>query len=479
MRVLLVKPYQPVAGHVTQPPLGILYLASSLRQRFGTEVEVDLIDLKSRELPPRWLADRLHEYQPDVVGLSALNCEAAAAREIARLCKLYDPKIVTVLGGPYAHRRSNEILGNSDFDWSFDGPADHVFPDALERHFGNNGDLGTDIPGLSYKTEDGIQLSERPDVITDLDAIPFPAYDLIDLDFYAPQPNMMGMLKGKKYAPLFTSRGCPYTCNYCHDLFGKKFVHRSPDSVLAEIDMLRGRYGVDEFQIVDDIFNLHKPRLKKIMGEVANRWPGQTHFTFPNALRADILDDSVLDALRAAGTYGICMAIETTTPRLQELVSKNLKLDKAFWSINAADKRGILVSGFFMLGFPTETREELQRTVDFAVESRLTMAHFFTVIPQPETPMYELARKESPEALAATDRDEEEGASYRTARAWYERAYGFPLADFVRKTNRRFYLNPKRIARIVKRVPAKSLATGLRQLMPLVFRRETQGATVD
>lgn len=467
MRVLLLKPFQPIPAPVFAPPLGLLYLASALRERFGTEVEIELLDMKARGLLPGTLRSWIGEYNPDVVGVSALNCEGASAQEIAAIAKANNPKTVTVLGGPYAHRRALELLGRSEFDWVVGGPGDRVFPEALARHFGG-GELGTDLAGLSYKTGDGLHIAAQNDNPTDLDAIPLPAWDLIDFDLYARLPNMANMLKAKRYATLFTSRGCPYKCNYCHDLFGKRFYHRSPENVLAEMDLLHDRYGVDEFQIVDDIFNLHRPRLKKIFGEVKRRWDGKIHFTFPNGVRADILDESVLDAMKEGGTYALCIAIESVTPRLQALVEKHLDVEKALWAIDAADRRGMMVSGFFMLGFPTETPEEMRATIDFALRSRLTLAHFFTVIPQPETPLHALARREDAEAIAAFGRDEEEAAHYHQTAPWYERVYGYPLARVVRNAHLRFYFSPRRLLRLVRRVPAGSLLRSFFQFLKVV-----------
>jgi len=441
------------------PPLGLLYLVSALRERFGAEVQLDFVDMKAQQLDSSWLARNLDRLRPDVLAVSALNCEAHAAHEAASLAKRWKPEVLTVLGGPYPHKRDEEILQKTDFDWTFSGPADRSFPDALER-FLDGGELGDDIPGFSYKTGDSLHISTRQDSISDLDSLPHPAWDLIDFDLYARLPNQMNMLKGRRYAPIFTSRGCPYKCNYCHDIFSKRFYHRSADHVLEEIEMLYEQYGVDEFEIVDDIFNLHKPRLKQIMSEAERRWGGRIHFCFPNGVRGDILDESVIDALKAGGTYALTIAIETVTPRLQDLVEKYLQIDKAGAMIDAADRRGMVVQGFFMLGFPTESVREMNDTVDFALRSRLTLAHFFNVIPQPATPLYPLAMQESPRALAETDRAQEGesgGVTARSAETWYQRAYGFPLGSFTRRSHMRFYLHPWRLHHIATRVPPRSL----------------------
>ena len=320
---------------------------------------------------------------------------------------------------------------------------------------------GSDIPGISYRKSDTeVVVTETQDSIADLEQLPFPDWSHVDLDLYAKRVNMMAMLKGNRYALLFTSRGCPYRCNYCHNIFGKRFVCQSPERVVKEIELLHETYGVTEFQIVDDVFNLHKRRVIAIMEEVHRRWPGKMHFTFPNGLRGDILDEEVLDALKLGGTYAMAIAIETATPRLQDLVGKHLDIDKTFEMIGQANERGICVTGFFMLGFPTETVAELQATVQFALRSKLALAWFFTVIPQPETPIYALAAKEDQQALVATTRDHEEGKvgyHHKMGASWYERAYGFPLRAYAGRARRRFYLSPSRILRILRRIPFRAV----------------------
>jgi len=470
--ILLIKPYQPASVLVYAPPLGLLYLAATLRERFGSQVSVTVLDMKIKHLLPQWLEGKLgSEFCPDIVGVSALNCEARSSREISDIVKRHSKKIVTVLGGPYALHRGEELLNKSSFDWVFGGGADLTFPEAVYR-YARGEPLANDIDGLSYRQDDGrLCISKTTDNIKDLDTLPLPAWDMVDLDAYANEISQMSMMKGKRYATIFTSRGCPYLCNYCHDIFSKKFTHRSTANVIAEIELLYEKYGVDEFQIVDDIFNLHKPRLKEIMAETTRRWPGKLKFSFPNGLRGDILDKEVIDALADAGTYAMAIAVETVTPRLQNLVEKYLDFEKTRQAIEMADARGIAVVGFFMVGFPTETVDEIKATVDYAIHSRLTIANFFIVVPQPETPLYELARAANPDILAEYALDEEEGVSYRSGNPWYQRVYGFSLSRYVRWAHFRFYCSPNRLWRILTRVPLQSQFRGARHLFRLLLLR--------
>jgi len=469
--VLLLRAYQSFRDHADSPPLGLLYLTTALRRRFGDSVEVEVVDMRLRRLESEWLVAHLASTRPDVVGVSAMNCESGAAHTIAMDVKRWNPNTKVVLGGPYAHKRAEDILAQSEFDWVFGGESDRTFSEGLARHFGGL-PLGEDLPGVSYRRSDGsVHIGEGQDTIEDLDGLGFPAWDLVDFDAYARAKNMSGMLRGARYATIFTSRGCPYLCSYCHDIFGKRFRWRSAEHVLAELELLRETYGVDEFQVVDDIFNLNKPRLRAIMGETERRWAGSIGFTFPNGLRADILDEDLVDTLARGGAYFISIAIETVTPRLQELVSKHLDVARAKRVIDHCDARGILTRGFFMLGFPTETSEEIRATMRFAFDSKLTLAYFFTVIPQPGTPLFALAEKENAAALRATLAVEREAQGYRADASWYQRAYGHDLARDVRWAYARFFLTPRRIQRVLARVPLRAVGAGAFSWARFVIRR--------
>lgn len=475
MRILLLKPYQRIRDQAHAPPLGLLYLVTALRSRFGDAVSIELLDLKLGGGTPEWLAEQLDALAPDLVGVSALNCEAQASHEIAARVKAWNPRALTVLGGPYAHKRAQEILESSAFDWIFGGEADATFPEAVARHLAGQS-LGEDLAGFSYAFRDAegarqLHLSETQDSLKDLDALGQPAWDLVDFDAYAARPNMAGVQKGRRYATIFTSRGCPYLCSYCHDIFGKRFIWRSAEHVIEEIELLRSEYGVDEIQIVDDIFNLNKPRLRAIMAESERRWRGAIAFSFPNGVRADIMDEEIVEALHRGGTYFVSIAIETVTDRLQKLVTKNLDVARAERVIGYCHDRGMITRGFFMLGFPTETPEEIRATLDFAFRSQLTIAFFFTVTPQPATPLYDLAMEESAEALVLAERSEREAHGYRKDEAWYQRAYGYNLARTIRFAYARFFLTPRRGWQILRRIPRRYQIIGTKSFLRFVVRR--------
>lgn len=427
-------------------------------------VDVRLVDAKLKRATAKDIADDIE--WADIVGISALNFEAHAASDIADTAKRLDSQKIVALGGPYAHKRAAEILQRSpNVDWVFDGESERTFPAAI-RHYHELLQFDGTIAGMYLRCGDKVVTPANNDFISDLDALPFAAWDLVDFDAYAKMPNFNFWMEGTRYAPLFTSRGCPYLCGYCHDIFTKKFRWQSAERVLSEIDYLVKAYQVDEFQIIDDIFNLHKPRVKKIFTEVKARYGDRLHFCFPNGLRGDILDKETIRVMRAGGTYQITVAVETVTPRLQTLLEKNLDVSKVNSFIDYCFTENIVVKGFFMLGFPTESRKEIWDTIRFAWRSKLSFASFFTVVPQPGTPLYDLAERENSAAL----RELREGLYY-TRVSWYQRAYGYPIMWVATIAYLIFFFKPWRAMAILKRSSHgsfRSLRIGIVALISII-----------
>lgn len=468
--ILLIKPYQQNVDSYG-PPLGLLMLVAGLKEYFGSRVTVHFWDMKIHHDPLDALASRLDEYRPDVIGVSALNFEAATSYEIARLAKCWNPEVISVIGGPFTLRQAPLIFSESQFDWIFEGAADRTLLQALHRHFSRN-PLGNDIAGFSYRTPgEEITYNHNQDLITDLDALPLPAWDQLDFERYRKhdRKRIITNIKERKYAFLFTSRGCPYLCSYCHDVFTKRFHYRSEESVLEEIRILHEEYGVEEFHIVDDIFNLHRPRAQSLMRAIGKRWPKKLYFAFPNGLRGDILDSETIAAMVEGGTYHATISIETVTPRLQKLVEKNLDIERAKWAIEEFHRRGVIVQGAFMLGFPTESLDEIRDTIDYAVKSPLSHCFFFAVVPQPNTPIYNLALQAAPDAAKSLAQDERNNALYDSSRPWFTRAYGHDLQKIINDAYIRFYFYPPRLLRLLRNYPMYNFFIGAVSILSRVL----------
>lgn len=453
-RILLLRANLPHPHQSLGIPLGLLYLVSALRHRARTPFEVQVLDPGLARTDVTDIGDIISDYGPDIVGISALTPEMPGVHAMAAESKTRLPAARVVVGGPCTNADQAEVLSDPNIDVAVFGEAEETFPELVDCLAA--GDDISKVNGIAFRESEGIHVTPPRIQLKDLDAIPHPAWDAIDMHAYSAVRNMNGgLLAARPYMALFTSRGCPYRCNYCHEVFGKTTRYRSPENVVDEMEHLHRNLGVQEFHIYDDIFNLDRRRAGRICELMIERGL-QVKMAFPNALRGDILTHDLVDKLRRAGTYTTCLAIESASPRIQKLIKKNLKIDKLREMIGVCADAGILTIGYFMLGFPTETMEEIQMTVDFAVESKLHRACFFAVVPFPGSDLEGLVRQHYPEYRY----DEQFG--YFSTDSFYGWATGVNMGEIQRRAYRNFYLDPNRLWRLFKAYPstASFLAEG-------------------
>ena len=261
-----------------------------------------------------------------------------------------------LLGGPHPTAYPEKAVQIPGVDYLVVGEGEIAAGQLIECLL-NQRDV-SDIKGIVYKKDNRIFSTGRGNIIEDLNNLPMPAYDLIPIEEYGNFARMSRTGLGN-YMCIFSSRGCPYRCIYCHNIFGKVFRCRSAENLFNEIKHLYDTYKIRDFEIMDDIFNLDRERLIDFCDRIINSGMKVT-FAFPNGLRGDILDRQQLIKLRQAGTIFIAFAIETGSPRMQKLIKKNIQLDKIKQNIEIAHSLRIHPHGFSMIGFPGETLEEMQ-----------------------------------------------------------------------------------------------------------------------
>lgn len=376
MNILLIRGKPTFMDFILGIPIGLAYIAPVAEARGHY---VDILDLGLESNPEEALHSRLQERKWRLAGFTCMTAEWEGAIQAARIVKSHDPTTLTIFGGQHPTIVTEEVLKNDFADFVCVGEGEATFGefvDALE--FGR--DL-REVPGIAFKTQQGaVSRSPARAPIEDVDGIPLPAYHLLDLDRYAVAESARHTPKYQRAIQIFTSRGCPWHCVYCHDLFGKKFRPRSPDHVLAEMKLLYEDYGIQEFMIEDDIFNFDMDRAKKICDLIVESRM-TVSLQFGNGVRLERLDEELIRKLAAAGTHHMCIAIESASPRLQKLMKKYLKLYQVHDVVGWSRKYGISTLGFFMIGFPTETVEEMNMTIRFACETDLDEALFSVVVP--------------------------------------------------------------------------------------------------
>lgn len=407
IRVLLVRTSRPGAAFWPEDepfdlpscqivaPLGILYLASMLRRDMDDVVDVNAVSLSTAVHDESGMQDWLQREQPDVVGISALNVEREYAVTLARAVRRYDEGTLILVGGPYATYLPEECLKWTDTDVIFRGEADFTVTRLLEAA-SSGGDLSR-VPGVGFLNGDEVVLTDLPAPIEDLDALPMPAWDMVDFESYSRMYNMLGLpLVKPLYTCLLTSRGCPYRCSFCHNYFGRRFRPRSPESVLQEMEFLYDRHGVSEFHIVDDVFNFDGDRVEAICRGILDRGL-DVSLAFPNGVRGDIFDRSQLELLARAGCFSMCLSLESASPRIQKLMHKRLNLPRLGETVRTATDLGIITKLIFMVGYPSETRDEMQMTLDWVRDSACDLPQHSIACPLPGTEMHEHAKAFNPD----------------------------------------------------------------------------------
>jgi radical SAM superfamily enzyme YgiQ (UPF0313 family) len=393
---------------------------------------------------------RAADFGAEVVGLSVLTPFASMLGSLTQGLRAALPDAFIVLGGPHVSAFQEGALAGNVADAAVSGEGECALEQVIRAHQ-EGADL-TSISGLLWRNAEGA-ITRNPGTtpfIEDIDGLPFPAYDLLDVSKYWALLSM-GPLPPRKYVSLFSSRGCPCRCIYCHRVFGKRFRAHSPERVVAEIEHYTKVYGVTEIEFLDDIFNFDPKRVLDICDLIARR-NLKLRISFPNAIRTDALTEEVIDALVGAGLHHSAFALESGSPRMQQFMGKHLDIDKFLRGVRWATDRGVFAHGFTMLGFPTETEEDMQATLDVACNSRLHTATFFTVIPFPNTDLYAYVAKTAPDKLRGVDSDyydsEYTGSRINVSDVADEVLFGYQRAGW-----HRFYLNPARIARIVRDYP--------------------------
>jgi anaerobic magnesium-protoporphyrin IX monomethyl ester cyclase len=453
--VLLLRPGLDIK--VTNMPLGLIYLASYLELK---KIPVSIIDFKVTAMADDELRIYLRSKRPTYVGVSCMTLEYEGAKSLLRLIKEVDPSIITVVGGPHASSFPHEIITNPDVDIVAIGEGEKTMYEIA------SGKAPSEIKGIAYKDGEKLFFTEPRGYIENLDEIPIPAYHLIDMEAYFRVPYGHGlMLADKRRAQIFTTRGCPFHCNYCHNIFGKRFRARSPKIVLEEIRLLHDRYQVKEFQFEDDSFNVDIRRAKKIMDMITDSGM-KIKISFPNGIRGDIADEELIIKMKQAGVYYLFLAVETADPDMQKRIGKNMDLQRLTETMEYASRNGIFLGGFFMIGFLDETKEQMLKTIDFAAKSKLHTAIFFKVAPFKGTRLYE----EALEAGHQLDCDDLSNLNFRFGKVNISKVSLEELDRLHKYAYFRFYSNPRRMISLFMAFPDK--LTLVKHALRLVLWRE-------
>lgn len=325
----------------------------------------------------------IHNFNPDLVGITAWTTFVASAFKIASICK--DENKLVVMGGPHISLKWDEVMKICpDVDFLVKGEGEETFLKLVksieDRGISEEKDeLFKNIKGISYRWNGKIIHNPPREFIKNLDSLPFPARDLL-LNKNLYDSEDMGLI--------MTSRGCPYNCAFCAtSIWKRKVRYRSIDNVIREIKLVIDTYGTRQFTFKDDSFTVNRKRVlefcdRLIEENIRINWECNT--------RVDHIDEELLRKMKVAGCNGIKVGIETGSERVLKLLNKRTILSQCREAAKLFKKVGIYWTGYFMMCIPSETKEEVYQTLNFMKELKPDFASFSVYEPYPGTALFKI-----------------------------------------------------------------------------------------
>lgn len=349
------------------------------------KMEVRVIDAAAQCLTVEQTAAEIADFTPHIVGISSTTSGIVASAELAKRIKEMDDKAITIIGGCHVTALPEETLSEfSHFDMAVIGEGEETFAEIL-RAVDETGAVPKSISGTALRVNTGVVVNPRRPFLNNLDELPLPAWGLFrgfPGDFY-PSPARMNRFP---CASVVLTRGCPNQCQFCdRSVFGNKVRSHSPAYAVNLITDLATHYGVKEILIEDDTFII----ARKWVTEFCERLiAAKIDVTWSCLGRADRVSPDLLALMRKAGCWHISYGIESGDQRILDAMQKGEDLSRMEDAVRWTRDAGIKSKGFFMVGFPGETRESLRLTRELALRLPLDDVSVMQLTPFPGTAVY-------------------------------------------------------------------------------------------
>jgi radical SAM superfamily enzyme YgiQ (UPF0313 family) len=423
MKVLLVQP--PIQDFyqtsIRTQPIGLAYLAASLK---GHGHEVEILDCQTerrksipipselsylRDLYPfndqspfklytgyyhfgmGWqeIKKKIQDSKADVFGISSsFTPYHEEALEIARIIKEMDSKKMIVMGGAHVSCDPAGTLQSPFVDYAVLGEGEVRLPSLLEK-IEKKGKGGIkNIDGIGYREDGEIKINPLQTFIMDLDSLPPPARELLDLDRYR--------IRKKRSTIILTSRGCPHGCAYCsaHLVMGASFRTRTPEAILKEMVECRERYGIEVFDIEDDNFTLDQDRAKRLMGLVIENFGEEKlELSAMNGISFTALDGELLKLMKRSGFKTINLSLVSTNPLTKEKMGRPKGAAEFDNLLEKTEQVHLNVIAYAILGMPGQTVEEMVDTLIYLMGKKVLIGPS-VYYPTPKTPLFERCQED-------------------------------------------------------------------------------------
>ncbi len=358
------------------PPLGLLYVATYLKERAGFEVDVRILDCVAGKIDYPHLESEIRKFDPTLVGVSTSIATLIDSILTVRLAKKINKDIVTVVGGLHTESYPNETLREPAVDFIIRGEGEDSFLKLVNSIRGEK--IPYSIDGIGFKDNGNIYINETRAYISDLDGLPLVNRSFVDKSLYQCSIGQQDYT-----TTLISSRGCPYECIFCSSP-KKVYRQRSKENIIAEIKEIVGM-GIREVFFVDDLFNISAEKVSDFARSLIKerldiRWSFRG--------RINNVDRTMLEIAKKSGCQRIHYGIETSSNHLLSFLNKAISINDIERTIKLTREKGITTIGNFMIGMPGETKEEMRNTFKFARTLGLDYVEIGILTPYPDTKLY-------------------------------------------------------------------------------------------
>lgn len=435
-------------------PLGPLYVAAVLKNIGWDVVFFDSTFARNESE----FETAVHKQKPAVVGIHSAITSRIAARNMIRIAKAAGA--VVVAGGP------DPTVSCADYlQWGADfvimGEGEATMTELVFHLSQADTPSARDTRGIAYHNGSEVVINPPQNIISDLDQLPWPARELIDVE---PYQELWQRHHGYFEMHLLTSRGCPFTCTWCsRAVFGRTFRQRSVDNVVREMAELRSVYGIDRLWIADDTFGLSRKWLESWCNEVVER---NLQIPFRCMTRIDLVDQEMIQRLRSAGCYQINLGVESGSQRILNAMNKRTRITQIRSSSRIIQDAGIGLGYFIMFGYPGETFADIRKTERLLYEINPDSVGYSVAYPVPGTEFHDRVKDQLLSTVGDDLWERSLEGPQRLFRTEYPLIYYRALIRFLENRQRFLQMQGISISRL------KSLATtiatsGLRWILEL------------
>ena len=361
------------------PPVGLTYLAGCLQ---SDGIEVQIIDAKSLNLPYSDINEIVVKEKPDIVGVTVFTSNLKSSLVTCYEIKRAYPLAKIVVGGPHIHPQHREVIEKPYIDFCIRGEGEETLLELTEAL--SKGKDFAQVKGLTFKKDNNVIVTPERPFIKDLDSLPFPARDLLKNQIYR---TSIGDKWGV-FTTVTASRGCPFKCHYCSvPQFWPLHRRRSVQNVLQELQEIRHKHEIKNVRFTDELITLNKKWLIEFCRGMVEQGLNED-IAWSCDSRVDTVSRTLLEEMKKANCQIIFYGIEFGNQRILDFCHKGTKIAQIHEAIELTREVGIIPTGNFMIGYPTETIETIEDTIKLIKSLKLDFGSVSMVTPFPGSQLY-------------------------------------------------------------------------------------------